>query len=58
VIEAIQDLHVRGIPLNSKKNKILAAGARRRFGSWHAALAAAGLPVNKENRKETCRVKT
>jgi hypothetical protein len=58
VIEAIQDLHVRGIPLNSKKNKILAAAARRRFGSWHAARAAAGLPVNKENGKQTCRVKT
>jgi len=48
VIEAIQDLHVQGIPLNAKKNKLLAAAARRRFGSWHAARAAAGLPVSKE----------
>jgi hypothetical protein len=52
VIEAIQDLHVRGIPLNSKKNKTLAAAARRRFGSWHAARAAAGLPVNKKIGQE------
>lgn len=45
VIETIQDRFVRGLPLNMAGfgDKNLAALAKRRFGSWAEAVAAAGL---------------
>ena len=46
VIEAIQDGYVRGLPIEHSgfKNVALANAARRRFGDWPSAVAAAGIP--------------
>jgi hypothetical protein len=45
VIQAIQDHHVRGLPLRPRSfpNPSLVAAARRYFGSWQQAVTAAGL---------------
>jgi hypothetical protein len=46
VIEAIQDRHVRGVPIqhaNWKGDRPLAQAAKRYFGNWYNALVAAGL---------------
>lgn len=45
VIEAIQDRHVRGLSLKSKDDCNLSRAGARLFGSWNAAIAAAGIPV-------------
>jgi hypothetical protein len=50
VIEAIQDLHVRGAGLIAKKNMPLAMAARKHFGGWSAAFAAAGLARQETHR--------
>ncbi|MEQ8785084.1 MAG: hypothetical protein RIC55_02255 [Pirellulaceae bacterium] len=42
IIEAIQDRVVRGLSLNSDGSALVQA-ARRYFGSWHAAVKAAGI---------------
>ncbi len=46
VIEAIQDGYVRGLPIEYSgfKNVALANAAKRRFGDWPSAVAAAGIP--------------
>jgi hypothetical protein len=43
VIEAIQDRYIRGLPLTWQGDRHLAYAVVRRFGSWPAALAAAGI---------------
>ncbi|HEX8234950.1 MAG TPA: hypothetical protein VF600_03255 [Abditibacteriaceae bacterium] len=49
IIKDIKALHRAGLPLSSKavqlRNQPLFCAARRRFGSWDEALAAAGLSV-------------
>ena len=50
IIEAIQDRHVRGLPLRSQHDWNLTAAATRHFGSWPRAIVAAGLPARKKNR--------
>lgn len=52
VIQAIQDLHVQGLPLSSKKHSLLAGIARKRFGSWGAAVMAAGITRTSKNHSE------
>lgn len=51
VIQAIKERHKEGKPLSSKAlqttDQSLFCAARRRFGSWDGALAAAGLDPNK-----------
>jgi hypothetical protein len=42
-IEAIQDQYVRGLPLFARHDQSLCRVATRVFGSWRAAVAAAGL---------------
>ncbi len=44
VVEAIQDLYIRGRPLTYSANKRLYAAALARFGNWSKALMAAGVP--------------
>lgn len=49
VLEAIQDGHIRGLKASCPGfgNQALAAAAQRRFGSWRAAVLAAGLQPRK-----------
>ena len=44
VIEAIQNRYVQGLPLVRGHDRHLASAAVRRFGSWRAAVVAAGIP--------------
>ncbi len=50
IIEAIQDRYVRGRSLVADHDKSLAGAAIRVFGSWHAALLAAGVPAGEKPR--------
>lgn len=45
IIAMIQDYYVKGLPLEFRgcKDRFLAEAAKRHFGSWRAAVAAAGL---------------
>lgn len=54
IIEAIQNRHIHGLPMSGKQfgNPSAVQAARREFGSWPNALAAAGIPAV---RKELCR---
>jgi hypothetical protein len=45
VLNAIQDLRIRGLPLRADSDPRLASAARKQFGSWSKALAAAGFPT-------------
>ncbi len=47
VIETLQDRHVNGPPISHKKDKKLIAAAIVRFGTWHAARRAAGIPAGR-----------
>lgn len=55
VIRIVQDLHKRGVPLNSgniaKQMPALGYAGRKYFGSWEAALTAAGLDYSRIRRK-------
>jgi hypothetical protein len=44
VLETLRQRHQRGLSVASSQNKGLYVAGRRYFGSWQAALAAAGLP--------------
>ncbi len=44
VLETLRQLHQRGLSVASSHNKRLYDAGRRYFGSWQAALEAAGLP--------------
>jgi hypothetical protein len=48
IIAAIQDRYIRGLPLVANHDKNLATAASRNFGSWHAAVAAAGLDLGEK----------
>ena len=50
IIEAIQDRHIRGLSLVATVDYKLSAAGARHFGSWHAALQAAGLLAGKKRR--------
>ncbi len=45
IIDTIQDYYVKGLPIQFRgcKDALLAEAAKRHFGSWRAAVAAAGL---------------
>lgn len=56
IIESIQDRYVQGVSMIADHDKSLAGAAIRVFGSWHAAMIAAGIPVGetpKPRRKWT-----
>ena len=50
IIAAIQDRHVRGLPLLAGADPRLGSAARRSFGSWYAAVTAAGIDAGKKPR--------
>lgn len=45
IIEALQDRYIQGLPMIADHDKSLAGAVVRVFGSWHAGLLAAGIPV-------------
>jgi hypothetical protein len=52
VLKTIQEYHGRGLPMDRAGfgNIPLRRAAKRQFGSWHAALTAAGLAPNEDHR--------
>ena len=50
IIEALQDRHIRGLPLRGDAN--LVSAANRRFGSFYEALIAAGIQTEKPTPRQ------
>jgi hypothetical protein len=52
IIETLQDRHVRGKEINYERDSRLIGAAIARFGSWHEAKRAAGVPVGRRKPKK------